>query len=100
MTLAAGDRRPEPLVVADDPVRQVAAVRAAGHAEPVRVGEAVRDERVDPREDVAGRAGAPVAVVRVVEGLAVALRAARVASRRRRSPPPASTWNSQYGDQP
>ena len=40
----------EALVVADDPVRQVAAVRAAGHAEPIRVGEAVRDERVDAGE--------------------------------------------------
>ena len=52
----------EPVVVADDPVRQVAAVRAAGHAEPGRVGEAVRDEGIDPGEDVAHRARAPVAM--------------------------------------
>ena len=51
----------EPLVVADDPVRQVAAVRAAGQPEPLRVRQAVRDERVDAGEDVAHRAVAPVA---------------------------------------
>ena len=65
--------------MADDPVRQVAAVRPAGDAEPLRVGQAVGDERVDAGEDVAHRARAPVAVVGVVERLAVALGAARVA---------------------
>ena len=63
----------------DDPVGQVAAVRAAGHAEAVRVGQAVGDERVDAGQHVARRAGSPVAMVRVVERLAVALGAARVA---------------------
>ena len=76
---AAGHRRPEALVVADDPVREVAAVRAAGDAQAVRVGQAVGDERVDAGQDVARRARSPVAVVGVVERLAVALRAARVA---------------------
>ena len=47
--------------------------------EPVRVGEAVGDERVHAGEHVAHRPGTPVAVVGVVERLAVALRAARVA---------------------
>ena len=42
-------------------------------------GQAVGDQRVDARQDVAHRAGSPVAVVRIVEGLAVALGAARVA---------------------
>ena len=42
---AAGHRRGEPLVVAEDPVRQVAAVRAAGDAEPVGIGQAIGDER-------------------------------------------------------
>ena len=65
--------------MADDPAREVAAVRPAGDAQPIRVGQPVGDEGVDPGEDVAHRARAPVAVVRVVERLAVALRAARVA---------------------
>src|SRR4029079_11719228 len=62
----------------EDPVREIAAVRPAGDAEPVRIREPVGRERLDAREDVPHRARAPVPDVRLVELAAVALRAAGV----------------------
>ena len=73
--VSAARKRSRP---ADDPVRQVAAVRAAGDAQPVRVGEAVGDRLVHAGDHVGHRAVAPVAEVGPVERLAVALGAARV----------------------
>ncbi len=64
--------------LADDPVREVAAVGAARDAEAVGVGQPVRDRLVHPGHHVGHRPVAPVAQVGPVEGLAVALRAARV----------------------
>src|SRR5688500_10966047 len=74
-----GDRRLEPIGVAHDPRREVAAVRAAGDAHPVRVHEPVRSERVEARHHVVHRSVAPVPHVRCQECLAVPLGAARVA---------------------
>ena len=48
----------------DDPVRQVAAVRAAGDAEALGVGQAVGDRLVHAGHHVGHRAVAPVAQVR------------------------------------
>ena len=76
---ATGHRGGEPVVVADDPGRQIATVRAAGDAEASRVGEAFGDERVDTGEHIAHRPGSPVADVRLVECASIALRPTRVA---------------------
>ena len=78
LTLRQVTARPESLVVGDDPVGEIAAIRTAGDAEGLGIGQAVRDEGVHAAEDVAHRAGAPVAVVGLVERPAVALGAARI----------------------
>ena len=57
-------------VVRDDPVGQVAAVRAARDAEPIRIGQAILYQRVDAGEDVSRGTRPPITVIRVVEPLA------------------------------
>ena len=77
---AAGHRGPEPLVVGDDPVRQVAAVRAAGHAEAI-AGRRGRRRRATSTPASTSRVG-PGPQSRWLASLnvlAVALRATRVA---------------------
>ena len=75
---AAADRRLETIGLPDDPGGQVAAIGAARDAQPLGVGEAIADERVNSGEDVAHRSAAPIAKVGGVEVLPVTLGAARV----------------------
>src|ERR1019366_2738241 len=75
---ATGDRRPEPIRMANDPAGQVTAVRAACHAQAIGIGPILGDQAVDARQDVAHRPGAPVPEVRPIERLAVTLGAAWV----------------------
>ena len=75
---AAGDGGLEPVVVAGQPAGHEAAVAVAGDREPVGVGEALGDERVDRLEEVVGVGDAPRALHAVVERVAVAVAAARV----------------------
>ena len=63
----------------EDPVGQVAAIRPARHAEPIRIGQTFRYQRLDAGEDVAHGPVSPVPVVGVVERLAITFRSARVA---------------------
>ena len=80
---AARERRLEAVGLADDPVGQVAAVRAAGHPEPLGVGQPVGDRLVHAGQHVGHRPVAPVAEVGAVERLAVALGPARVRGQHR-----------------
>ena len=77
--------RAEALVVGDDPVGQVSAVRTAGHPEPVRIREFIVDQRVDTGEDILHRPIAPIRKVGFVERQPVTLGTAGVAIEDRHS---------------
>jgi len=76
---ALGHRCLEALIVADDPGRQIPAIRAAGDRQPVRIGQPMLHQDIDPGEHIHHRPVAPIADVGLHEGIIVAARAARIA---------------------
>jgi hypothetical protein len=74
-----GERRSKAAIVSNDPIRQVAAIRAPGDAEVRAACDALGDERVHADEDVPRRTVAPIAEVRIRETLAIPCRAAWIA---------------------
>ena len=74
----ARDRRLEAVRLRDDVVGEDAAVAPAADAEPIGIGDAHRDRRVDRRHHVVVVLVAPVGEDRAAEVAAVARRAARV----------------------
>ena len=75
---AARDGCGEPVIMAGEVARHVAAVAVARDREPLPVGKAFGHERIDRLEEVLRVGGAPCAVDTGEEGLAVPVAAARV----------------------
>src|SRR5690606_14009501 len=75
-----GDGCLEPVIVRDDPVREVSAIRAAGDAKAVRIDprEPV-DRRFEGRDDVGHVTFAPTRASAAVEVLAISRRSTRIA---------------------